>query len=176
MDEFLKSVERRAFRMAQIATRSTEDALDIVQDTMFILVRRYTEKSAEEWRPLFFRILQNKIRDWHRRQTLRNRWFIPLPHLWKGRGEDSENTVETLADPKGSNPGDQVVLNDSLTALESELRALPLRQQQAFLLRAWEGLSVRETAGAMNCSEGTVKTHYARAIQTLRSKLEDHGP
>lgn len=172
MDRFLASVERRAFRMAQIATGSREEALDIVQDAMFGLVKRYSEKSEEEWKPLFFRILQSRIRDWYRRSRVRTRWRIWLDRGHKLGAQEAEDPFATLADPKAKNPAEQAILADTTAALDSALRKLTLRQQQAFLLRAWEGMSVRQTAVAMGCSEGSVKTHYSRAVQALRNLLE----
>jgi RNA polymerase sigma-70 factor, ECF subfamily len=174
-EDFLASIERRTFRMAHISTGNSEDALDIVQDTMFTWVRKYSEKPQEEWRPLFFRILQNKIRDWHRRNTIRKRWRI-----WFAPHSDHEGPIESplenVADPDANDLGDQMILGHSMQVLENSLHSLPLRQQQAFLLRAWEEMSVRETAAAMKCSEGSVKTHYSRAIQALRLLLEEHRP
>ena len=174
MEQFLASVERRAFRMAQIATGNTEDALDIVQDAMFGLVKHYAHKSPPEWKPLFYRILVSRIRDWFRRQKIRGRWRT---WLRSGRRQDEsvyEDPLEMVPDTAGRNPADQTLIGDSLTALEFALRKLPLRQQQAFLLRAWEELSVGETAAVMKCSTGSVKTHYSRAIHRLREALEDH--
>lgn len=176
MDQFLATVERQAFRMAQIATGSTEDALDIVQDAMFGLVRRYSSKPEAAWRSLFFRILQSRIRDWYRRTAVRNRWRVWL-HGWRDQDEDAvEDPIARLADPAPNNPADNLVSGDSMAALEVALRNLPLRQQQAFLLRTWEGMSVAETAAAMRCSAGSVKTHYSRAVHSLRERLEDHWP
>lgn len=182
MEEFLASVERRAFRMAYMATGSTEEALDIVQDAMFRLVRWYAEKPEDKWKPLFFRILQNRIRDWYRRRAVRNRWHAWLPSRG-ARGAPWDSGERAAADPialmedKGAlNPHDQAAIGRAIQAIDAALGSLPLRQRQAFLLRAWEGLSVRETASAMNCSEGTVKAHYSRAVHTLRSLLEDHWP
>lgn len=174
MDRFLASVERRAFRMAQIATGSREEALDIVQDAMFGLVKRYSEKSEKEWKPLFFRILQSRIRDWYRRNRVRRRWRIWLDGGHKPDGQEGEDPLATLADPKAHNPADQAILADATAALDSALRTLTLRQQQAFLLRAWEGMGVRETAVVMKCSEGSVKSHYSRAVHALRNLLEGY--
>ena len=176
MERFLTSVERRAFRMAQIATRSTEDALDIVQDAMLGLVTRYAAKSESEWKPLFYRILTSRIRDWQRRKAVRDRFggWLPTPH--GRRSAEGEDPFETVPDPDRPSPVDRMVLDDAVAALDSALGTLPLRQQQAFLLRAWEGLNVRETARAMGCTAGSVKTHYSRAIHALRSRLEDYRP
>lgn len=176
MDAFLASVERRAFRMAQIATGNREDALDIVQDAMFGLVKRYGHKPETLWKPLFYRILGSRINDWRRRTRVRNRW-----RHWFGRSLDLEtdedgNPMDRLPDPSEDGPVRQVLVDAASRALDSALRQLPPRQQQAFLLRAWEGLSVSETAEAMGCSVGSVKTHYSRALQFLRLQLEDHWP
>src|SRR4051812_14612339 len=174
LDRFLASIERRAFRMAQIATGHDEDAHDLVQESMLKLVERYAGKKETEWGPLFHRILQSKIRDWYRRTKVRNRWRV-----WFGRdenGEGSDDPLEMIADV--SAPSAEHLLNTkhAAAALEEALRTLPLRQQQAFLLRAWEELDVEQTAVAMNCTEGTVKTHYLRAVQTLRKRLGNHWP
>ena len=168
MERFLASVERRAFRMAQIATNSTDDALDIVQEAMFSLVKRYGAKPEEEWKPLFYRILVNSIRDWYRRTRVQT--------IGKANDAEALDPIESFPDPAVHNPEDQVIIGDAVAALDSALRILPPRQQQAFLLRAWEDLSVRETAAVMRCSAGSVKTHYARAVRTLRKLLEDHWP
>ena len=174
MDDFLASVERQAFRMAELATRNADEALDIVQDAMISLVKNYSTKPDTEWRPLFFQIVQNRIRDWHRKKSVRDRWN-GMRSLWQGQ-EGEEDSIQNLADPKGKTPGEQAILKDSTTALDSALKTLSWRQQQAFLLRAWEEMSVAETARAMQCSEGSVKTHYSRALRALRNQLEDHWP
>jgi RNA polymerase sigma-70 factor (ECF subfamily) len=176
MEYFLASVERRAFRMAQIATNSSDDALDIVQEAMYALVKHYAGKPQTEWKPLFYRILTNRIRDWYRRTKVRKRWRSWLQSFHQGQDTENDDPIECLPDPAGQNPADLAIIGDSVAALDSALQTLPLRQQQAFLLRAWEGLSVRETAVAMKCSTGSVKTHYARAIHALRKLLEDHWP
>ncbi|QPJ64703.1 MAG: RNA polymerase sigma factor [Candidatus Nitrohelix vancouverensis] len=172
MEQFLASVERRAFRIAEIATGNSEEALDIVQDAMIALARRYAEKSEQEWRPLFFTILQNGIRDWHRRAKVRN-GIISLFSGWK-RETASEDPIAQYADPEARDPGDALMGAASVEAVHHALRQLPLRQQQVFLLRAWEELSIAETARAMKISEGSVKTHYSRATEKLRSLLKDH--
>jgi RNA polymerase sigma-70 factor, ECF subfamily len=177
MDRFLASVERRAYRMAQLAVRDREEALDLVQESMYSLVKDYGRRPEEEWRLLFYRILQNRIRDWHRRRRVRNRWT----KLWGGKrqvdeGDPSSNPGDILPDPDQRNPDEEVQAKDRSEALRVALAILPLRQQQAFLLRAWEELSVRETAKAMGCSEGSVKTHYARAVHALREQLEGVRP
>jgi len=172
MDRFLADVERRALRMAQIATGDADEALDIVQDAMLKLAQKYAGRDAQEWGPLFYRILQSRIRDWHRRRLVRNRyrtWFRR-----DGEAQDGPDPVGALADPAQMTPDRALGNEQAVTALEAALRNLPLRQQQVFLLRAWEGLPVSATAAAMGCGEGSVKTHYSRAVHALRAKLGEH--
>ncbi len=172
MNDFLSSIERRAFRMAEIATGNPDDALDLVQEAMMTLVKNYSHKAPQDWGPLFHRILQNRIRDWYRRSSVRNRLLD-----WLGladKQEQNNDPIQTAVDPHGKTPEDMKKNSDAGEALDQALKQLPLRQQQAFLLRNWEGLSVKQTAAAMVCSEGCVKTHYSRAVHRLREMLEDH--
>jgi RNA polymerase sigma-70 factor (ECF subfamily) len=172
LDRFLAGVERRALRMAEFATGSRDEAMDIVQDAMLALVRRYGRHDAAEWGPLFHRILQTRILDWHRRSKVRHRWLAWLAP----ETEDSDDPLAALPDPVARRAEDELGSRRAGLALEDALGRLPLRQQQAFLLRTWEGLDVAATAAAMGCSEGSVKTHYSRAVHTLRVMLEDHWP
>jgi len=176
MEEFLASVERSAFRMARIATGDNEEALDIVQDAMLGLVRSYSHKPSSEWRPLFYMILQNRIRDWARRRSSRGRWLGWLRGAADDEGGRDRDPLESVADPEARGPVDMADTSFALSAIDTALGGLPLRQQQVFLLRAWEGLSVKEAARAMGCTEGTVKTLYSRAVHRLRSELEDYRP
>jgi len=170
LDQFLASVERKAFRIAQIALRHEEDALDAVQDAMLRLVRSYAHRPREEWPPLFYRILENCIRDLQRRRAVRARVMSWIP--WSGPDESVtvSDPLEQLPDA-APGPAAQVQADETLRALEAHLAALPARQRQAFLLRSFEGLDVAATARAMGCSAGSVKTHYFRAVQSLRSAL-----
>ena len=157
--------------MAQWVTHDRDEAFDIVQDTMVKMVRRYAQRPKQEWKPLFYKILHNGIRDWQRRNWIRNRWriwFTSRPH---GEDEGSDINWESLPDQTTPDPSAQLDYSRAVLALESGLQMLPLRQRQTFLLRAWEGLNVAETAEAMGCSTGSVKTHYSRAIHTLRRDL-----
>jgi RNA polymerase sigma-70 factor (ECF subfamily) len=174
LNRFLAEVERRALRIAEIGVRDRDEALDLVQDAMIKLVRKYADRPSEEWPPLFYRILQNGVRDWHRRHAVRRRVMV-----WFGRGtqdDDNYDPVAAAPDPAGRSP-DQLLANDeAMSSLELAVAALPLRQREAFMLRTFEGLDVAATAAAMGCSEGSVKTHYSRAIHSLRETLEEHGP
>ena len=167
LDRFLAGVERRAFRMAQIATGNREEALDIVQDAMLQLAHRYGRREEQEWGALFQRILQNRIRDWYRRSQVRSRVLG-----WFGAGREDDDPIAELPDERTPGPEREHANERLREALDAALHALPLRQQQAFLLRAWEGLDVAQTASAMGVSEGSVKTHYSRAVHALRGRLE----
>lgn len=170
MNRFLISVERRAFRIARFAVRDQDEAMDIVQDSMLALVRSYAAKPEHEWRPLFFRILQSRITDFHRRRTVRSRLF----GWWPRAADEREDPAELVTAGHEAEPDHRAQLGAASAQLDHAVAALPRRQQQAFLLRAWEGLSVEETAQAMRCSQGSVKTHYFRALQALREALGDH--
>ena len=169
LNQFLASVELRAFKIAQAGLRHEDDALDAVQDAMLQLARAYADRPAEEWKPLFYRILENRIRDMQRRRTVRGRVIAWLPH----RGEDEEDEPDPIAQAPSPEPQPvkRLELDEAMEALERALGELPRRQQQAFMLRTLEGLDVAETATAMGCSEGSVKTHYSRAVHTLREQL-----
>lgn len=169
LDRFLAGVEKRAFRIACIAVRHEDDALDIVQDAMLQLARRYGQRPAGEWRPLFYRILQNRIRDCQRRRKVRAKLMSWLPG-WSAADADRGDLYEAVPDA-GPLPAQLLAADQALKILEQALAALPPRQQQAFLLRNFEGLDVAQTAAAMACSEGSVKTHYSRAVHSLREKL-----
>ena len=172
LDEFLKHVERRALRMAELATNNRDEALDLVQDAMFGFVRNYTGKPAADWAPLFYRVLDSRLYDWHRRRQVRGRWLT----AWLHSGEDDEADAIAQA-PDANDPGPLLRLagGEAAQALDAALARLPLRQRQAFLLRVWEGFDVAATAQAMRCSDGSVKTHLSRALATLRRELEDYA-
>jgi RNA polymerase sigma-70 factor (ECF subfamily) len=174
LNSFLAGVERRAFLMARLATGNDDDALDLVQEGMFELVRRYGRRPESEWKTLFYRIMQSRITDWHRRTLVRNRFRV-----WFDRqeeGADEPDPIEQLADRSTPDAATRLLLRETGASIDRALRELPLRQRQAFLLRAWEELDVAETAFVMGCSQGSVKTHYFRAIQALRRKLKDYEP
>ena len=170
LDRFLASVERRAFRIAQVAVRDRDDALDIVQDAMLKLARNYGRRPSAEWRPLFYRILYNAIRDWQRRRSVRSRIFGFLPGSWPDEEDPLADPFERVASD-WPEPSRQLMGEEAMQRLEAALGELPARQQQAFALRCLEGMDVAEAAAAMGCAEGSVKTHYFRALQALRAKL-----
>jgi RNA polymerase sigma-70 factor (ECF subfamily) len=169
LDAFLRSVGRRAQVMAEISTRDREAALDIVQDSMLALATKYAHKPAAEWGPLFQTILQSRIMDWHRSRTRRGKWMT-----WLAPPADDPEADPWADIPEAASSDPSLLLErarDMETVTEA-LEALPLRQQQAFMLRIWEGLDTADTARAMDCSEGSVKTHLSRALQSMRARLE----
>jgi RNA polymerase sigma-70 factor (ECF subfamily) len=172
LGEFLADVERRALRIAEIAVRDRDEALDLVQDAMIKLARHYSGRGKDEWTPLFYRILQNGVRDWHRRQAVRNRVMV-----WFGRTNpqvDSQDFIASAPDLAGRTPDEELQNSEAMQDMEQAVHNLPARQREAFMLRTFEGLNVAETAMAMSCSEGSVKTHYFRAVHTLREELGEH--
>ena len=169
LEQFLAGVEKRAFKIAQLSLRNDDDALDAVQDAMMKLVQSYGSRGSEEWRPLFYRILANGIRDMQRRRTVRGRIMAWLP----ARDAEDDQDFDPIAQAPSHepNPARRLELDEAIGTLETTVAELPARQRQAFLLRNFEGLDVSETASAMGCSEGSVKTHYFRALETLRARL-----
>jgi RNA polymerase sigma-70 factor (ECF subfamily) len=170
LNQFLASVELKAFKIAQAALRHEEDALDAVQDAMLQLARAYANRPAQEWKPLFYRILENRIRDMQRRRTVRGRVIAWLP--FRGNDDDDDELDPIAQSPSNEPPPvRKLEIDEAMQALEKALHGLPRRQQQVFMLRTLEGMDVAETAIAMGCSEGSVKTHYFRALQALREQL-----
>jgi RNA polymerase sigma-70 factor (ECF subfamily) len=172
LNQFLAEVERRALRIAEIAVRDRDEALDLVQNAMIKLVSNYASRPQAEWTPLFYRILQNGVRDWHRRQKVKNRVMV-----WFGRSKSDNDEFDVVAsapDLAGRSPEQELQTGQAMQKLEAAVHALPGRQREAFMLRMFEGLDVAATAVAMGCSEGSVKTHYSRAVHTLRDKLGEH--
>jgi len=147
---------------------------------MLRLAERYGDRLPEELPPLFQRILQNAIRDWYRRQKVRSTWTTLLSALAPGHGEeDDQDPLETLraagdADAQDT-PQEQLERRQVIEIIEREITRLPARQREAFLLRYWEELDVADTAKAMGCSEGSVKTHCSRATHALATALRDKG-
>ncbi|MGH8454610.1 MAG: RNA polymerase sigma factor [Nevskiales bacterium] len=173
LDAFLAGVERRALRMAEIATHDREEALDIVQDAMLRFVGHYRGRQADEWPPLFYRVLENRITDWHRSRKTRGRWWS-----WLSQSQDHDERDEyaNIAGAASDDPLHAVQRGNAMSRLESALRALPQRQQQVFLLRVWEGLDVADTARVMGCGQGSVKTHLSRTLARLRAELGEEWP
>lgn len=171
LDLFLGSIERRALRIAEMATRDRDEALDLIQETMLRFVRKYRSRPEPEWAPLFHRVLDNGIRDWFRRQRVRGNWLV---RLFSHADEDEDgDAMDRIVDSRQAEPARAYADAGSMSAIESALRGLPHRQRQVFVLRIWEGLDTRATAAALEIGEGSVKTHLSRAMETLRTQLGD---
>ncbi len=182
LSTFLAGVERRAFKQAVFAVRDEDAALDIVQDAMLRLAEKYGANPADELPMLFQRILQNAIRDCFRRQKVRSTVDDPAFGVHAGprrrRGSDPLETLEADGEPgtaAPTGPAEQLEQSSTLEIIEKEIKRLPPRQREAFLLRYWEELDVAETAAAMGCSEGSVKTHCSRATHSLAAALTARG-
>ena len=178
LSNFLADVERRAFKQALFAVRDDDAALDIVQDSMMRLAEKYGDKPVEELPLLFQRILQNAIRDYYRRSRTRMERFTSLSAL-EGDGDDPIDPLEVIdldddISPFAA-PHAALLQVETLSLVEEALQNLPPRQREAFLLRYWEGLDIAETAAAMGCTEGSVKTHCSRATHALAAALEAKG-
>ena len=179
LSDFLKSVEKRAFKRAVYAVRNDDAALDIVQEAMIKLAEKYADRPAAELPLIFQRILSNATMDWFRREKVRNAVVQNLSEFTKG-DEDGEfdllDTLHTLDGQLGSeSAADTVSRAQILHLIDHEVAELPARQREAFLLRYWEELDVAETASVMGCSEGSVKTHCSRAVHALAKALRIKG-
>ena len=163
-DAFLREIGARAFRFAEIGLRQREDALDAVQDAM-VKMLGYRSRPADEWSPLFWSILRNRITDMQRRSRFRLRWLLPGS---SDRDGDPVDWADDAPDPQRNHDG-----REAWTRIRAALRGLPERQREAFTLRVLEELDVAETAQVMGCSEGSVKTHLSRARAALQKQLED---
>ena len=159
------------------AVRNEESALDIVQDSMMKLAEKYGDRPADELPMLFQRIIQNTIRDYYRRSKVRSLWTTLLSSF---SSEDEDyDPLETLVVESESytpnTPDGQLQQSQVLDIIEKQITLLPARQREAFLMRYWEDMDVAETASAMGCSEGSVKTHCSRATHALASALKAKG-
>ena len=179
LSEFLAQVERRAYKQAQFAVRDEHAALDIVQDAMMKLAERYGDHPAEEFPMLFQRILQNTIRDYYRRQKVRSFWTTLMSSFTPQQGGEDFDPLDTLQDEDNASqparPDEALAQSQLIAVIEEALGKLPARQREAFLLRYWEEMDTAETAAAMGCSEGSVKTHCSRATHALSATLKERG-
>lgn len=180
LSQFLKDVEKRAFKRTVFHVRDEDAALDIVQDSMIKLSQHYGDKPPNELPMLFQRILSNSTLDWFRRQKTRNALFTNIGDFEQRDGEDDgydwlESHASDTAERTVQSAEDSTQRAQVLQSIEKEIQELPTRQREAFLMRYWEEMDVAETAAAMGCSEGSVKTHCFRAIQTLSKALKAKG-
>lgn len=180
LSNFLEGVERRAFKHAVYAVRNEESALDIVQEAMIKLSEKYGDKPAAELPMLFQRILQTTILDFFRREKVRNTWVSLFSSMTpSNQDDDNFDLLESYASEEGSeaaeSTADKIEREQVLNIIDEEIKKLPARQREAFLMRYWEDMDVAETAAAMGCSEGSVKTHCSRATHALAASLKVKG-
>lgn len=175
----MSNTERRAYKQALYAVRNEQTALDIVQDAMIRLAEKYGDKPAEEFPLLFQRILQNTIRDYYRRQKVRDTWTTLFSSLMPRHEEDEHDPLDMLEDEENHSapptPDSALQQKQIIARIEQALERLPPRQREAFLLRYWEGMDTNETATIMGCTEGSVKTHCSRATHALSAILKQTG-
>ena len=176
LSDFLQSVERRAFKQTVYAVRDEHAALDIVQDAMMKLAEKYGSNPVAEFPMLFQRILQNTMRDFWRRQKVRNLWTTLLSSFGGGEGEEDRDPLDTIdVEDNSDEPSAQLERSQTIKLIESALKKLPGRQREAFVLRYWEEMDVAQTAQMMGCSQGSVKTHCSRAVHALATELKKQG-
>jgi RNA polymerase sigma-70 factor, ECF subfamily len=179
LNQFLSGVERRAYKHALFAVRDDHIALDIVQDAMLKLTEKYGDKPADELPMLFQRILQNTIRDHYRRQKVRSYWITLFSGFQTKHVDEEFDPLDVLEDSENQSsplvPDQSLQQKQIIAHVEQALAKLPARQREAFLLRYWEGLDTTETAAAMGCTEGSVKTHCSRAVHALAVTLKSRG-
>ena len=179
LSDFLKSVEKRAFKRTAYTVRNDDAALDIVQDSMIRLAEKYADRPPAELPLLFQRILSNATMDWFRRQKVRNAVVQNLSDF-ESSGEDGDFDLLELLESADGNPAQESAADSFsraqiLLLIDTEVATLPARQREAFLLRYWEELDVAETAAVMGCSQGSVKTHCSRAVHALAKALRAKG-
>ena len=179
LNDFLKTVDRRAFKRTVYMVRDEDAALDIVQDAMIRLAEKYFDRPAAELPLLFQRILSNATMDWFRRKKVRNAVMTNMSDFESSDPDGDFDLLEMLESQDGAlgalSAADEVSRVQILQAIEAEVEQLPARQREAFLLRYWEELDVAETAAVMGCSEGSVKTHCSRAVHALAKSLKAKG-
>ena len=171
---FMQDVTGRALVMMESATQGHNGiAMDLVQEAFISLHKSYADKSTEEWYPLFYTILNNKLQDWRRKEARR---ASPFSLFRKIDLDSDDEEVMDIVDESTPNPLQFLDQAVAVEEIQEAIASLPVRQQQAFMLRAWEGFDTQTTAQIMDCSEGSVKTHYHRAIQGLRNTLAHLNP
>ena len=173
LDAFLAEEEQKAFRVARVSVGNDDDALDVIQDAMLKFVHKYADKSSEQWRPLFYKIVYSRLTDFHRRRKVRRgiMRFIGSHEDEQQHNDELDNAVSVNLDPQ-----QQLQVDGALEQLQLALENLPLRQQQAVLMHAWHGFDTSETARIMQVSTGSVKTHYSRGLEKLRDSLGADWP
>ncbi len=168
LNQFFMEHEKKAYTIAFMSLKHQEDAMDVVQDVMIKFVQKYKSKNTNLWAPLFFRMIQNRITDFHRQNSRKNKYFSFF-------SQEDKNEVDNVVDDSYVSAIKEIENEIQINHLKDALEKLPTRQLQAFMCRIWEGLSVAETARSMKCSQGSVKTHLFRALRYIRTQVQDNG-
>ncbi len=171
LNDFFSAEEQKAFSVARLSIDNDEDALDIIQDAMLKFVSNYANKDQSNWKPLFYKIIYRKLTDYHRKRNFRS----GIMRLFVRKPQQGYDEIEMIASPD-TDVDDMIAYADAVGRLEQALVALPLRQQQAVIMRSWQGFNTQETADIMQLSTGSVKTHYSRGLARLRELLGDDWP
>lgn len=166
LNQFFIAQEKKAYAIALMSLKNQDDALDVVQDVMIKFVEKYSKKKKQHWCSLFYRMIQNRITDFHRSNSQKKKYFSFF------RNDEQENIVEQVADEKYVSALKQIDNDIKIERLQESLKTLSTRQLQAFICRIWDGLSVAQTAESMKCSQGSVKTHLFRALKQIKQQMK----
>jgi RNA polymerase sigma-70 factor (ECF subfamily) len=180
LESFFIDWEERAFYLAYAALWDRESALDAVQEAMTRLVEYYRDKPAEEWPALFRTILNSKINDIRRRRMIEQgkHKLMSLTGLFQKDNDTPGANMEYELPADGredgiTSPEAELVAGELRSRVTDALQSLSERQRQVFILREWRGMTIRETAQTLGCSENSVKQHHFRALRTLRVQLAE---
>jgi len=178
LNHFFQSIEKKAFRYALGNVSDEQLALDLVQDAMLGFASHYAYKPESDWNPLFYTILNNRIRDHYRKQRVRSR-FGSILSLFQTLGEDESGPeIQDRLSPAPRADGMSEPESDTHSRrlrhdIGAAVNTLSGKQREVFLLREIEALSVAHTARIVGCSEGSVKQHHFRALRKLRTLLQE---
>ncbi len=168
LESFLQTVRASALKFATYRCGDEDAALDLLQEAMIGFVDSAEGFPEDAWKNLFYKILQRRITDRFRKNQWRNR----LAKMFSLSQKDDED--EPMFEPADHELGEHRYDAGQLhQRYEQALHALPDRQREAYLLRQWQQLSVKQVAEIMECSEGSVKTHLSRAMTNLKLALGD---
>ena len=152
--EFMRNRASPLHQSAYLLCGDWHLAHDLVQDTLVKAYQHWPRvRQADSPEAYVRRILLNEARSrWRRRER-----SAAVSRFPEGRELAAPDATDEVARRVG---------------LLQALHALPFRQRATIILRYLEGMSERETAAALGCSEGTVKSQSARALGSLRSYLD----
>jgi RNA polymerase sigma-70 factor (ECF subfamily) len=180
LNNFFAELQHKAYHVAYGALWDKETALDVVQESMLRFVQYYRDKPEPEWPALFRSVLNSRINDQRRKRLLATtkRKLLSLTGLGLANAERDEHMAEAeLSDIQHeegiSDPEAGVTASQLKRRIEQALATLAERQRQVFLLREQLGLSIRDTADILGCSENSIKQHHFRALRAMRAQLSE---